>query len=169
MDEESGRGDRKVKKEKKHKKHKKRAKDVEEDPVDSERGPDPQQQAKDKYNQSAPKDIEQKQVINWEDINYPPVLRLFHYKYEIELISICTINLGFKSSYHELKTPIEFQICQWEQWIFIFQSAILMFNRKSSKQRAYKSNRNVSGCTSDPHCCWSSRRRVYVHYSVVLP
>jgi hypothetical protein len=81
MDEESGRGDRKFKKEKKHKKHKKRANDVEEDPVDSERGPDPQQQAKDRYNQSVPtKDIEQKQVINWEDINYPPVLRLFHYK-----------------------------------------------------------------------------------------
>ncbi len=80
MDEESGRGERKFKKEKKHKKHKKRANDVEEDPVDSERGPDPQQQAKDRYSQSAPKDIEQKQVINWEDINYPPVLRLFHYK-----------------------------------------------------------------------------------------
>jgi hypothetical protein len=109
-------------KDKKHKhkdkKHKKRANDVEEDPVDSERGPDPQQQAKDRYNQSVPtKDIEQKQVINWEDINYPPVLRLFHY------------------NYHELKSPIEFQICQWEQWIFIFQSAILMFNRKLIRQK----------------------------------
>ncbi len=77
MDEESGRGERKFKKEKKHKKHKKRANDVEED---SGVSPDPQQEAKNRYNQSAPKDIEQKQVINWEDINYPPVLRLFHYK-----------------------------------------------------------------------------------------
>jgi len=77
MDEESGRGERKQKKEKKHKKHKKRTNDVEEDPSVSS---DTQQQARDRYSQSAPKDIEQKQVINWENINYPPVLRLFHYE-----------------------------------------------------------------------------------------
>jgi len=49
-------------------------------------------------------------VIDWADLNYPPLIRLFHF------------------NILELKHPEEHRISKFAQWLFIYQNCVFIFN-----------------------------------------